>query len=451
MHPKTRAPFRRPHPPARPPRPPATRFWAFVFVIGLTGGLGAAGCKKEKKKILGNPEEIGKLARMAQGLEKAYADKPLPNVIEPETFSGRLADFQDFRQCAVRTYVARRMLSQRLREDGDPRLTAHASIGDEAVTECAVQAAVLEDDSSYCERLEADYPGPNGERQLGTLRCFDAWARVTGNADGCPLVWHPKDGFGRNPECLAVASRDQSFCFFADNQARCQALVRDDPALCASVQAAPDCKAAVGYWSGLISKDERVTPGDQVFDSSALAGVVPGTEEPTLHLTVTYMPKQKGAQSLRYEAPLRELAISWPTRDDPNLRAPAPSKLWGAPLPERAVHIHSTSRQFSVKLAFTPTRQRAQIPLTAPGPQAPATVVLVTTVGATGAGSSDVANLKRCWPDAGSRGTLAYETKAQQKPGGFVRGTLEASDLACDDGSLANLQATFRVAVSDLR
>src|SRR6185436_3540506 len=126
----------------------------------------------------------------------------------------------------------------------------NATIGEAAVEECAVEAAVVKKDPVMCERLAVDYQGPNGETPLSALRCWDTRARVLGRPEECPVIWLPDDVPGRNPECLALARRDSSLCPFADDPPRCRALFLGDPAACQG--AAPDCHLAVTYWSGLI-------------------------------------------------------------------------------------------------------------------------------------------------------------------------------------------------------
>jgi hypothetical protein len=52
---------------------------------------------------------------------------------------------------------------------------------------------------------------------LSAVRCWDTRARVFGLPEECPVVWMPGTLPARNPECLALARRDQSLCPFADS------------------------------------------------------------------------------------------------------------------------------------------------------------------------------------------------------------------------------------------
>src|SRR5438045_9691371 len=98
---------------------------------------------------------------MAARLDEAYGNKPLPGVNEPERLSDRLARWDDFRSCTVRTYVARKRESDRRQREGLPRPTRNASIGEAAVEECAVETAVIHNDPSLCDRLAADCLWPS--------------------------------------------------------------------------------------------------------------------------------------------------------------------------------------------------------------------------------------------------------------------------------------------------
>src|SRR3954467_2782908 len=132
---------------------------SLYLVCLLLAGL-ASGCRK--RPIADDPKERGKLSRMAAGLDQAYGSKPLPTVNEPEKLADRLAHWDDFRSCTVRTYVARKREADRRAREGEARPTPNARIGEAAVEECAVEGAVVNKDPTLCERLAADFQPPGG-------------------------------------------------------------------------------------------------------------------------------------------------------------------------------------------------------------------------------------------------------------------------------------------------
>ena len=75
------------------------------LLLAVSAGLAGSGCRK---RAVDDPRERGKLSRMATRLDEAYGDKPLPGLNEPDKLADRLARWDDFRSCTVRTYVARK-------------------------------------------------------------------------------------------------------------------------------------------------------------------------------------------------------------------------------------------------------------------------------------------------------------------------------------------------------
>ena len=171
---------------------------------------------------------------------------------EPASLMDRLDKWDDFRSCTVRTYVARKREADKRAREGTPRPSRHASIGDETIEECGVQMAVAKKETAVCERLAVDYQEPSGDMPLSAVRCWDTRARVFGLPDECPVVWMPSDAPARNPECLAMARRDQSLCPFTDSPGRCRALLTNDPASCDAPDGSPDCMLALEYWRGTL-------------------------------------------------------------------------------------------------------------------------------------------------------------------------------------------------------
>lgn len=397
-----------------------------------------------KRKPLGDrPEEHGRLIALAAKLEEGFASENLPPIDEPFGLAERLARYEDFRDCLVRTYVARRLELGRARAEGRTRPSDLPSIGDEAVVECAVQAAVVREDPTFCERLELDYRGPDGEVGLPGLRCRDTRARVLGLPDECPLVWTPADAFVRNPECLAMARRDDSLCFFAENPARCRALVQRDEGPCRRLDAAPDCRAAVAFWADLLP----LPVGKPLFEAPALeppdAPPGPGAPPAGLHFELRFRSDQDPRLNLKITAPRPALFLSWPARPrSAPAPAPRPRGPWRQTIVPGAADL-SFLGESSVKLQFQGGGlAAATLPLGAPGPTSGAALLLVIE-------APDGVRL-HCQSGAQTEGQVSYRAEPPAA-GGFLHGTLDARLVGCDDGSTAHVQATFRAAILDTR
>jgi hypothetical protein len=396
------------------------------LAVTAVAALALGACKKS----LDDTGEKGKLARIATALDDAYGNKPLPGVIESEKLIDRLARWDDFRSCTVRTYISRKKeLDRRVRENL-PRSTRSASIGEAAVEECAVEASIKQKDPTLCKRLENDFGGPNGEMPSSAVRCWDTRARIFGRPEDCPVLWLPDDQPGQNPECLAVARRDASLCPFADDPPRCRALVANDPGGCGG--AAPDCLLAVTYWSDLIP----VGVNPPLID---LATPTKPGEKP---LSGTVDVRDGKNPTLRIDGPQSVLGVSWPGGRHRPAWTEDTTPFWGGEVSQDAVQLTWRVGQPAVKIAFTPAGAGSGTrPLAPPGPMAPATVMLVWP---------DPHALRRCAPGAGSAGAVTYDAGTAQ-PGGFITGTLEAKNLVCSDGTKVEVSARFKMVILELR
>ncbi len=418
----------------------------------LLGLLLAQGCKT--KSIIDNPDEHGKLNEISANLEKAFGSRPLPGADEPVGFAERLRNWVDFRECAVKTYVARHTATAKAREKGFERPTPHASIGDETVEECAVQAAVAKERRSYCERLEVDFRRADGLPPLSAMRCWDTRARVLGLPQECPLQWLPSGAVGRNAECLAMALRDDSLCPFAPSEERCRALVMGDVDLCHL--APPDCRAAVAYWEGLVPKSTNPRTFDHADVQLAPPPVTINDDKAApsagLKLHLTYLGSQQGSARFQVQAPLDALGISWPSPTAPMPPGlPPEDRRWGIKINDvippalaaKAAEISFVGDEVSLRLVFQPAgTSAATLPLRPPSPTAPATLVLVLT--------NAKGERRVCQPSDETKGSLSFEAKGTSA-GSFVNGKIEAETFPCDDGSTAKLQGAFRVAITNVR
>ncbi len=381
------------------------------------------------KKRLDDPDDRGRLLRVAARLEEAYANAPLPPLTEPTQLAERLSKWDDFRACTIKTYVARKRQADARARQGIERPSRHGSIGEETVEECMVQDAVVNKDASLCDRLAIDYTGPSGEVPLAAVRCWDTRARVLGLPDECPVVWMPGDVAARNPECVALARRDASLCPFSESPGRCRALLTGDSAACTSIDAAPDCPLALDYWNGLIPA------------GSGPPLVAPPKDKPwsaTFDIEWT----RNEQPHMRIEGPQRSCGISWPAgraRSGPPENTTA---FWGANLPPEAAQITWKEGAPAIKLAFVPGGALSGTrPLQMAGPAAAATVMVVWP---------DPRAFRRCAPAAHSTGEVRFDAGTGQ-PGSAVTGTADLKKLACSDGTEIDLQAKFRLVILDVR
>jgi hypothetical protein len=398
------------------------------YLIGTLTLLALAGCKKDRGGSIADP---GKLRKIATNLEEAYAKAPLPNLTESPRLSDRVDKWDDFRTCTVRTYVARRRDADQRAREGRARSQRHASVGDETVEECAVQLAVANKDTVICDRLAADYPGPSGEMGLPAARCWDTRARVFGLPEECPVVWMPWDAPARNPECLAMARRDQSLCAFADSPGRCRALLTGDSASCGAKDSAPDCLLALEYWRDLIP----AAFGPPLIDPAL-------TKDQPLTANLDLKWAREEHPHIRIEAPRAALGISWPTGKTRPAVTEDTTQFWGGKLSADTAELSWRPGTPAVKLAFLPAGAASGTrPLKAPSPTAPATVIAVW---------DDPNNFLRCQPGPETTGELKFDA-GQARPGSIVTATVKADKLECSDGSRVALNAELRAVIIDVR
>ena len=402
----------------------------------------SAGCKTKNEggkgqptsKASVDPEERGKLRRIAANLEEAFARSPLPNLTEPPSLQARVEKWDDFRTCTVRTYAARKVAADKRSREGKEVPTPHASIGDETVEECGVQMAVANKDASICERLAVDYEGPNGEIPFPAIRCWDTRARVFGLPDECPVLWLPGDLPGRNPECLALARRDQTLCQFADSPGRCRALLTGDSASCGAADGAPDCHLALEYWRDLIPTGF----GAPLIDPTLL-------RDKPLMASFDLKWERDEHPHIRIKAPPAVLGVSWPGAQPARpASSPDTTRFWGAKLPQEAVQVSWDWKDPALKLAFVPGGAASGVlPIRPPSPTAPATFIAVW-------GNEDPARFRRCQPGPETTGELRFNAGAA-RPGSLVEGTLKAEKLTCSDGGRMNVHAEVRLVILDVR
>jgi hypothetical protein len=404
----------------------------YPVLAGLLAlGLASAGCNRNKKPAV-DPDDLGKLRRIAQNLETAYARAPLPPMTEPAALVDRLDKWDDFRSCTVRTYVARKREADKRAREGTPRPSRHASIGDETIEECAVQMAVAKKDPSVCERLALDYEEPDGQMPLSAVRCWDTRARIFGEPDECPVVWMPADAPARNPECLALARRDQSLCPFTDSPGRCRALLTSDSASCGAPDSAPDCALALEYWQGSLPAGL----GPPLVDPAAF-------KEKPLSATIDLRWTGNAHPQIRIQGPKAATGISWPAGKARPAFTEETTRFWGAELPPEAAQITWRLGDPAIKLAFAPAGATSGVrPLQPPSSSAAATFIAVW--------ADDPRSFRRCQPGPLSKGEVRFEV-SELRPGGIVSGEAQASKLECTDGTELELRASFRLVILDLR
>lgn len=400
------------------------------MVLLLVAASSAVACKK-KTSPFDDSLANGRLRTIAKNLEEAYASAALPPVNEAESLADRLTKWDDFRNCTVRTYVARKRASDQAAREGRPRPSRHASIGDETIEECAVQMAIVNKDASLCERLAAEYPASAGQPALAPLRCWDTRARVLGLPDECPVVSLPGGVPGRNPECLALARRDMTICPFAGSPGRCRALITGDSASCEADDGAADCHVAMAYWRGLIP----VSVEPPLYDQAK-------SEKTPIDVTIDLTWKDAARPRARVRGPTVAAGLSWPAgkakpqyvEDDP--------KFWGPSLPPDAAQVAWRDGAPAVRFGFVPGGAlRGTRALQPPGPTAQASLVMVWP---------EARDFWRCAPGPTSTGEVKYDA-GDGKPGSMITGSLTARGLVCSDGNVLDVDLTFRLVILDVR
>jgi hypothetical protein len=132
---------------------------------------------------------------------------------------------------------------------------------------CRVLDAAKARDARRCDAIDAS-----------ALRrqCATTVAAVVGDADACPWMVASRPALGRDPSCLAIASRDPRLCAAEETsvaRATCEAIARHDPASCAKLPLKADqarCKRDADRW-------RNVNPPSD-------AGGAPPSVEGTLHV-----------------------------------------------------------------------------------------------------------------------------------------------------------------------
>lgn len=419
-----------------------------IAAFALAGLVGLTACKT--KPIAELPEEHGRLNLISANLEKAFGSRGLPDVDENPSLAERLRAWVDFRDCAVRTYVARRRAAESAREKGLERHSYHASVGDETVEECAVQAAVSKEAPSYCDRLSIDFKREDGLPPLPALRCWDTRARVLGLPQECPLQWLPTGIIGRNAECLAMAHRDTSLCPFAPSAQRCRALVAGNADLCHD--GPPDCRSAVAYWQGLVpARSEK-----PVFEAPAVmladpAAKAPSDATPGLKFHLAFLADQKRSDRFQVQAPLHALGIDWPVKATAAAGSGKSDPRWGVDInqrfaqqvAERSAEVAFFGERISVRFAFAPAGLSAgTLPIAPPGPGAPATIFVSMR--------DEQGKQLSCQPSLDTKGNVTFAATGRGA-GAFVTGHIDVQAFPCDDGSTAQLQGDFRLAILSAR
>lgn len=152
---------------------------------------------------------------------------------------------------------------------------AAAGAADEVRNACSIVSAAKSRDTHQCQPINA----PSRRN-----RCQTIVAEVAGDPDACPLP--VALDHGRDPVCVALASRDDRLCPAAADHgaaAACAAIATHSSAPCDDLPSGPDeesCVRAEGFWA-------RVFPVPALHPPLDLRGywqaAVSGTEENMIH------------------------------------------------------------------------------------------------------------------------------------------------------------------------
>lgn len=128
------------------------------------------------------------------------------------------------------------------------------------------------------------------------LRCEATVAEVTANADACPWDVGGKPDRGRDPMCLAIASRDARLCVSAEDpfeRATCSSIARGDDKACAALTSPLDrarCSRDALRWrstatANAASTDALVTIGRLRVAPPKALGIPPLDEDMTVDIS----------------------------------------------------------------------------------------------------------------------------------------------------------------------
>jgi hypothetical protein len=182
-------------------------------------------------------------------------DPPAP----PGNLAAELAQFTTLERCVESRAPLDPLVGDALDALGYDELVVDA---------CRLLDAARAREAGRCEAIEAS--------ALRT-RCQAVVAELSGSADDCPWQVAARPARGRDPTCVAVASRDPRLCAAAQDplsRAACAAIVRDGAAACAPLSLPDDrarCTRDAERW-GLLARG--LPPGGEGKPVAPPAGTV---------------------------------------------------------------------------------------------------------------------------------------------------------------------------------
>jgi hypothetical protein len=211
-----------------------------IVLVGLA--VFSLACDKDRPDLPDNPPLPAPRASVARALGVDAGE--LEPAVDPPAAAGDLkADIDGFTtvDACVETHAHL-----------DPLLgDALEAIGYDTFVRdaCRVLDAAKSRDAKRCEPIDAS-----------ALRrqCEGTLAALAGDADTCPWMIPGRPALGRDPWCLAVASRDPRLCGAQEttaDRATCAAIVAHDPAACGKLPLRADqarCRRDSDRWRNVI-------------------------------------------------------------------------------------------------------------------------------------------------------------------------------------------------------
>jgi hypothetical protein len=182
--------------------------------------------------------------RSSTGLAAADASADLPQVPDPPALAGDLAteihDFTTLDACVDRRASLDPLVGDALEAIGYDTLLRDA---------CRMLDAAKARDARRCDPIAIS---PMRDR------CKALVAETAGTPDGCPWLVDSRQALGREPSCVALASRDPRLCSAVTETlpgTTCLAIARHDAAPCNRLAKAGDrarCARDVSRWGSLL-------------------------------------------------------------------------------------------------------------------------------------------------------------------------------------------------------
>jgi hypothetical protein len=221
------------------------------MLLGSVGvSLGASACDRDDRPSREPPSEPAPVASVAKALGVDAGE--LEPAVDPPAAAGDLkADIDGF--TSLDACVAQRANLDALLGDALEAIGYDTFVRDA----CRVLDAAKAKDPKRCDAIDAS----SLRRQ-----CATTVAAVVGDAESCPWSIASRPEEGRDPWCLAAASRDARLCMALEtmaSRATCAATIAHDASSCAKLPMKADqarCRRDVERWKAVLPPPDPSAP-----------------------------------------------------------------------------------------------------------------------------------------------------------------------------------------------